>query len=485
MLAQARVSGRTLASIAAIAAIGTAALLFTAPIVSAAALQEKAPPPARVEPQTVPEATDYARTSTSSEVAAFVAQCVQQGGAKLAQLSMGKSTEGKELTLVLAADPPVRSIEEARASARPKALVFANIHAGEVEGKEAVQILLREIAQGQHAELLKQLVVAFVPNYNPDGNDKIDRKNRADQAGPVEGVGQRANGMNLDLNRDYMKGEAPETQALIRTVRALDAMLVMDLHTTDGSYHGYELTYSGIFHPACDPALLEFTEKRLLPELRAGMATRGFATFDYGDFNDGAHPEKGWSTFDCKPRYGTNYFGFQNCLTLLSEAYSHERFDVRIAATRACVLEGLSLAAKHAAAIQAMRAAAAKSAAALVGTPLPTGGEATISVEKTPVLVGAVREEKDPVTGLKRLWDTGESHPVEMPSSVHFNPVRERRCPPAGSCRRRPPTCCGSSSSTASGPNRSRVHAARPCVSSTSRRRRWQDVPSRVTLSSP
>ena len=396
---------------------------------------QRAPPPEL--PPTVAEASQFERTSTSAEVEAYVDRCVA-ASPRLVRLSMGKTTQGKDLPLVLVADPPVKSLEAARAQTaaakRPLVFVMANIHAGEVEGKEAVQILLRELARGEHDELLGALTLAFVPDYNPDGNDKLDRKSRPDQAGPNEGVGQRANGQGLDLNRDFVKVEAPETKALFAAVDALDPVLVMDLHTTDGSYHGYDLTYAGIMHPACDPGLLEFTRATLLPKVQAAMKAKGFATFDYGDFDDNAHPEKGWSSFESKPRYGTNYFGFQNRLTLLSEAYSHAPFAERVKSTRAFVLIALEFARDHAAVLMQLRADADERGRALGASAptvtLPTRGELA-KTRDDDVLVGAVRVEKDPVTGLDHLVTTHESHAVRMPVRVTFEGRDERPLPKA------------------------------------------------------
>ena len=286
---------------------------------------------------TAAEASNHERTSTSAEVVAFLERC-DAASPRLLRGSLATTSQGRDVPYVLVAEPPLPSPAVAAGSGRLPVLVFANIHGGEVEGKEAVQALLREFAGGAHGELLERLVLLFVPNLNPDGNDAIDRSNRPDQNGPVEGVGQRANGQGLDLNRDYMKLASPEIRGLVAAVRAIDAALVVDLHTTDGSFHGYELTYAAPLHPATDPALLRFGQAEFLPALRDAMQERGFATYDYGDFADARSPEKGWWTFDCRPRFGTNYFGLQNRLTLLSEAYSHEPFAVRIAATREFVL---------------------------------------------------------------------------------------------------------------------------------------------------
>jgi hypothetical protein len=341
---------------------------------------------------------------------------------------IGESTGKKPLHLVLAADPPVATLEAARKDQRLKVVVMANIHAGEVEGKEAVLVFLREIAEGRHADVLRRVVVAFIPDYNPDGNDRIDRRNRHDQAGPVEGVGLRHNGQDLDLNRDYVKVEAPETEALIRAVRALDAALVVDCHTTNGSFHGFDLTYAGPLHPATDPGILDFQRKTFLPGLQERMRARhGFETFDYGNWVDENDPSKGWATFECVPRFGNSYFGLRNRMTLLSEAYSHEPFEKRIRSTHALVQEALGLVAEHDATIRKVIADADALGLALLAdrpaTP-PLQGRLVRTEASRPIPVGGVREEKDPVTGLVRQWDTDVSKPVPMPVFAWFEGER-------------------------------------------------------------
>src|SRR5262245_34568892 len=181
-------------------------------------------------PKTTPEATDHQRTSTCAEVATFLQALPQlTHGDRLTITSPGKSHGGHDLQLVRCALPGVDQQKALRA------LVIANIHAGEVEGKEAVQQIAREIALGQHEDLLQHAVVWFVPIYNIDGNERMDPKNRPEQNGP-DAVGERSNGQGFDLNRDFVKAEADETRILLKLFAELDPHLFMDLHTTDGSW---------------------------------------------------------------------------------------------------------------------------------------------------------------------------------------------------------------------------------------------------------
>src|SRR5436190_11612169 len=223
---------------------------------------------AQALPRTTAERSDYAATSTSVEVGAFL-DSLELAGAPISVSEMGTSALGRPIYLVIAADPVVTSAAEAAASGKLVIYLQANIRAGEVEGKEAVLALLRELA-GPRRELLQRLVVLVAPNYNPDGNDALGPQavNRSEQNGP-ELVGQRADGLNLDLNRDYFKAEAPETRAsLARVYTTWDPALMVDLHTTDGTRHGYLLTYAPPLDPNGPPGPTTFARDQMLPALR-------------------------------------------------------------------------------------------------------------------------------------------------------------------------------------------------------------------------
>jgi hypothetical protein len=225
--------------------------------------------------------------------------------------------------------------------------VQGNIHAGEVEGKEALLAFLRDYTTPGHGNVFDKVILIAVPIYNADGNEKFapQEKNRQSQNGP-EMVGERANAQGLDLNRDYIKAEAPETRASLAMFRAWDPDLFVDLHTTDGSYHGYALTYAPPLNPAAPLGFI--VRDQMLPELRRRMKARGFETFDYGDFVSDDTLSKGWATFDSRPRFGTNYYGLRGRMAILSEAYSHDPFKRRVEATYAFVDEILRLVSEQA-----------------------------------------------------------------------------------------------------------------------------------------
>lgn len=260
--------------------------------------------------------------------------------------SIGKTNEGREIPYVIASRPRVATPDEARKLGRPIVYVQGNIHAGEVEGKEALLALLRDLTSASPPNALDSVVLIAVPDYNADGNEKFahQEENRGSQNGP-EMVGVRANAQNLDLNRDYIKAEAPETRASLEMFNKWDPDVFVDLHTTDGSYHGYALTYAPPLNPAAPFAA--WARDSLMPILRQRMQSRhGFRTFDYGDFIDDDTLSKGWVTFDSRPRFGTNYYGLRGRVSILSEAFSHDPFERRVKSSEAFVREILSLAAE-------------------------------------------------------------------------------------------------------------------------------------------
>ncbi|MBI84102.1 MAG: hypothetical protein CMJ81_12955 [Planctomycetaceae bacterium] len=320
-------------------------------------------------PLTVPERSGWKETSRQAEVAAFLERLDGlPHGDRLARRVIGRTSLGKELLLVSA------RLEGEGAPSKLRILINANIHAGEVEGKEAVQILLREIAGGAHTEILRRADLFFVPDYNADGNDEISTRHRVSQYGPVGGVGLRPNAMRLDLNRDFVKVASPEARALFRVFREHDPHVFMDLHTTNGSAHGYHLTYAPSLSTNIDPSLDTFMREDFLPAVRmnCGAVDEGYRLYHYGNF-DRRDPPSRWSTYDHRPRFGTNYYGLRNRIGILSEAYSYKPFEVRVRATRAFVLECLRMAAKEADRIQELCRSADERLVRATGEPVAFG----------------------------------------------------------------------------------------------------------------
>ena len=285
-------------------------------------------------PQTRAERTDYRETSHYQDVLQYL-EDLQAKGAPISVQFIGVSTQGRKIPLVIAARPPVAAPADARRIGKPIVYVQANIHAGEVEGKEAVLILLRELAQKPKGGLLDRIVILTTPIYNIDGNETWGpwQRNRRNQNGP-DVVGIRANGQGLDLNRDGMKVESPEMRAALRSIYTTwDPDVVVDLHATNGTRHGYQLTYSPPLHPDTESNLLRFNRDELLPTVRRRMRRDfGIETFVYGNLPRSGK-SRGWYQSAPDPRRITNYVGLRNRMSILSEAACYLPFRQRVAVT--------------------------------------------------------------------------------------------------------------------------------------------------------
>ena len=314
------------------------------PLICTAFLSQAAPPVETGGLLTVAEKSDYTATSRHEEVMAFIDALADRSGV-VRRGELGKSVEGRTLPLIILADPPIETAEQAAASAKPVAFAFGNIHAGEVCGKEALLMLAREIAAQSKSPLLKEWIVVFAPIFNADGNERISQEHRPGQNGPSEGMGQRQNAQGLDLNRDYIKLETPEVRAIVRFLNEWNPALIIDTHTTNGSFHQYTITYAGPRNPAGDPNVIEFVRDRMLPEISRRMqAETGYKSFSYGFFNK---EKTRWDTYPAYPRFGTPYRGLRNRIAILSEAYSYASYRDRVLATREFVRRCLQYAAEH------------------------------------------------------------------------------------------------------------------------------------------
>ena len=302
------------------------------------------------EPLTTAERSDYTHTSLHAEVVE-VLHAVARRSPLLALASLGTSAEGRDIPLVILSQERVRTAAELRATGKPAVLVMAGIHAGEVEGKEACQRLVREVALGDLAHLLEHQVVLVLPLFNPDGNEKLGR-NRRDRGPELAGV--RHNGQYLDLNRDYTKLESPEVSALVRLLAEWDPVLVLDMHTTNGSHHREPVTYATGSNPNAAPALADYMWGTLFPEVARKLHESGWQSVPYGNFADRERPERGWLNDSVEARYGSNYVALRNRLSLLDESYSYADFRTRVLSSFGLVKAVLEHTGANAARIQAL-----------------------------------------------------------------------------------------------------------------------------------
>jgi len=364
--------------------------------------------------QTRAEASNFEQTSRYREVVDFM-QAVAAASDQIRLTHFGYTTEGRALPLAVVGNVADVSPKAVRAAGKTVIYVQGDIHAGEVCGKEALLILLRQLAQGKHAEWADSLVLLLAPIYNADGNERISLYNRRRQNGPIGGMGQRANARGYDLNRDHMKLDTPEARSLVRLLRQYDPHLVVDLHTTDGTYHAYHLTYALPMNPNTFAPLVDFLHDGLLPAVtRAVRDKHGWEMYYYGNLPwRGMQAERAWYTYGHEGRYNTNYIGLRNRLGILSEAYAYASFEERIRASLYFVEEIANYAYRHASEIR--RLAAQADAASVVGQKLALRAKMQRSEKPVQILLGEVEKKKNPYSGELIL----ERKDVRKPEMLH------------------------------------------------------------------
>jgi len=281
---------------------------------------------------TTAEKTNFESTSRYSEVVDFFKQLKKILPNNIRIESLAKSIEGRDVPLIIMGKPLPRSPEDLTKDKRIVIYVQANIHAGEVEGKEAVQIIARDILLKETPDYLKNVVLLICPIFNSDGNEPINKQNRTNQNGPVNGVGVRHNGQMLDLNRDAMKLESPEDRGFVSAMNKWDPSLFIDLHTTNGSYHQEPLTYTWMVNPNGDRKLINYMRDKMTPWMKTTLTEKyKQQNVFYGEFLDQHAPEKGWYYDAVQPRYIVNYVGLRNRLSILNENYVYADFKTRVA----------------------------------------------------------------------------------------------------------------------------------------------------------
>lgn len=367
------------------------------------------------------ERTDFRETSSYAEVVAFMEEAAA-ASPRIHLTTYGYTSEGRPLPLAVVGDVADASPEAVRASGKTVLYLQGNIHAGEVCGKEALQMLLRDLARGERAEWLAATVLLIAPIYNADGNERVSLTNRGLQHGPIGGMGQRPNAQGYDLNRDHMKLDSPEARSVARLFGEYDPHVGVDLHTTNGTRHAYHVTYSPPLHPNTPAAIDGLLRDRWLPHVTDEIRTKhGWEYYYYG--NASARPGtdgQGWYTFDHRPRFNNNYIGLRNRIAILSEAYSYATFEDRVLATLYFVEEIVDYATENAEEIREIVAAA--DAESVVGQPLALRAEFARSAEPVEILMGEVDEETHPLTGRRILRRRDVANPVSMYEYGTFQP---------------------------------------------------------------
>jgi murein tripeptide amidase MpaA len=281
--------------------------------------------------QTLAEQTDYRKSWNYADTIAF-ARKLDQASDKIVYQNFGKSGEGRDLPLLIVADGKEFTPGAAKKSGKAIILIQAGIHSGEIDGKDAGYALLRDIAITKtRADLLKDAILLFVPIYNTDGHEMASPFNRINQNGPDE-MGWRGTSANLNLNRDYMKADAPETRAFLRLWNEWRPDFFFDLHVTDGADFQYNITYEYAHFQEVSPHIKNWMDEYFDRKIVPAVEKEGNLLTHYLEFG-GREVTSGIYTFIATPRFATGYAALRNRPGLLIETHSLKPYKSRVRGT--------------------------------------------------------------------------------------------------------------------------------------------------------
>lgn len=279
-------------------------------------------------PRTEAEKSGYLETGSYEQTLAFIRE-LQRRSPLIRLEQFGETAQGRALHVVVLSSEGRFTPQLAHAGHKPVVLVSNGIHPGEICGKEASLMLMRDLTEGNLDGLLEKMTLLIVPIFNADGHERKSVYNRLNQNGPQGGMGYRATALGLDLNRDFMKLDTPEAQAWVGSLfnRWLPH-LTIDMHTTDGWDHRYALTYLYDRHPQM-PVSLENTVAGIIERITPAMREAGYPIQVYGSL-DKLNPEEGYTIWPPYPRLCTSYVATRGRLALLAEAHAHKDFRTRV-----------------------------------------------------------------------------------------------------------------------------------------------------------
>lgn len=316
---------------------------------------------------TLAEKTNYAETARYSESLAL-AKRMEKASPWIKVVMFGKSPQGRDLFAVVVSKD--RAFTPAAAQATGKAIILLEscIHPGEVDGREASEMLLRDVAiNKRYAAWLDSVILVNIPIFNVDGHERFGAFNRINQDGPKE-MGFRATAQRLNLNRDFIKADAPEMKAWLKFFNAWLPDFFIDNHVTDGADFQYDVTIDTIQNQEIWPTVGRWVSERYLPYLNDSMATDGHLMGWYGGPVDRSDPAKGFAKSTYTPRFSHGYMAVQNRPALLVETHSLKSFKTRTWAHYDIMKRSIESIVRDPEALRTAVREADKAVAALAGT---------------------------------------------------------------------------------------------------------------------
>jgi len=326
---------------------------------------------------TVAERSGFVRTGRFDEVIALCDAFAARYPRAVRCDTFGTTPEGRPMKVLVASTSGALTPEAAAARGIPVTLMQGGIHAGEIDGKDAGFLALRDLLDGMHgSNALSRQVFLFVPVFNVDGHERFKAWNRPNQRGPEE-MGWRATAQNLNLNRDYMKADAPEMRAMLALIGRWDPLVYVDLHVTDGAKFEHDVSIQVEPVNSGDTAL-----RSVGRALRQGtiddLERRGGLPLPfYPSFVDTDDPSSGFEDGVSSPRFSTGYMQLRNRIAMLVETHSWRPYAYRVRTTHDAIVSVLQQVAAHGPAWQRVARAADTRATRIAGQTVALDYKAT------------------------------------------------------------------------------------------------------------
>jgi murein tripeptide amidase MpaA len=257
--------------------------------------------------------------------------------------SFGKTPQGRDLPLVILSKERAFTPAEAAKTKKAIILIQSGIHAGEIDGKDASLMLMRDIAITKNrAALLDRAIVLFVPIFNVDGHERFGKYNRINENGPEE-MGWRVTAQNLNLNRDYMKADAPEMRSMLKLFADWLPDFYVDCHVTDGMDFQYDVTFAMELYPNLDSDIIRWLKQSYLPAMITDVETSNHGIAPYIAAREDRDLSKGFAAGAGTPRFSTGYGAAQNRPTLLIETHMLKPYKVRVSSTYEMLVSTLAI----------------------------------------------------------------------------------------------------------------------------------------------
>lgn len=290
--------------------------------------------------QTYYEKSNFRKTPRYDETIEYFSR-LDKASTMASMRSIGTSPQGREIEMMIVDKDGLYDVQSIRNKGRLVVLIQSCIHPGEPEGKDASMLLLRDILiDKKHRNLLDKVSLIVLPIFNVDGHERFGPYNRINQNGPDE-MGWRTNAINLNLNRDFLKADAPEMKHWLKMYNEWLPDFFMDIHTTNGADYQYELTYDIEKYGYLDSGITRWLNDIYEPRIQKSMTEAGFKVFPYVQFRKWHDPRSGLRKGPAPPLVSTGYASSQNRPSVLIETHMLKDYKTRVSSTYQMIVSTL------------------------------------------------------------------------------------------------------------------------------------------------